>query len=113
MVLPPSAQESGLTGYYHHLTRLLDEHSCDGPVAYFGQLAINSTTSDDPSVRELWTRIFLANLAMSAHEQAYSVLSSCPHLDLCVADPGKGLRSLDHQAERFPRPADLSHVRVE
>jgi len=81
-LLPASAGDTGLTAYYRQLTRLFSEHSVDGPVAYFGQLAIDSTAPDDPSVRDLWTKVFLANLAVASYEDAYSVLSSCPHLDL-------------------------------
>jgi nuclear pore complex protein Nup160 len=68
--------------YYKHITRVFEEAGCDQPVAHFGQLAINATEPSDPEVKDLWTKVFLANLSLQAFEESYTSLTNLPHLDL-------------------------------
>jgi nuclear pore complex protein Nup160 len=68
--------------YYRHITRLFEDAGHDQPVAYFGQLAIEATRLEDPEVKDLWTKVFLAHISLQAFEEAYIVLSDLPHLDL-------------------------------
>ncbi|WVR06261.1 hypothetical protein IAU60_003291 [Kwoniella sp. DSM 27419] len=79
------AKTSGLNGlghYYRHVCRLFDEQNADAPVVYFGQLAIQSSSEVAASTRDLWTKVFLASIALGRYEDAYSTLTSLPFMDL-------------------------------
>jgi len=85
-VLTLDGQGPSIMLYYRHITRLFEDAGHDQPVAYFGQLAIDATTPDDPEVKDLWTKVFLANVSLQAYEEAYTVLTRLPHLELYVID---------------------------
>jgi hypothetical protein len=63
---------------------LFGEHGYDRPVAHFGQLAIRAVPGGQHASKELWTQVFLADVAAEQYEDAYSVLTSAPYLDLSV-----------------------------
>ena len=72
---------SNVGEYYRHVTQLYENKGLARPVVIFGQLAIH-VSRDDPSSREFWTKIFLANLSLDAYEEAYIVLTSMSSLEL-------------------------------
>lgn len=77
-------EDSDPTGsYYKHLVQVFRDLGQDGPVAHFGQLALRSGDTAAENT-ELWTKVFLANVALGQYEEAYSVLASTPSLKLYV-----------------------------
>ncbi|WWD18377.1 hypothetical protein CI109_102827 [Kwoniella shandongensis] len=81
-ILSSTAGPYGLGDYYRHVCRIFDEQGADAPVVHFGQLAIQNSPSDSPSSRDLWTRVFLASIALANYEDAYSTLTNLPFIDL-------------------------------
>ncbi|WVQ96857.1 hypothetical protein IAU59_003964 [Kwoniella sp. CBS 9459] len=81
-ILASTAGPNGISEYYRHVCRLFDDHGADGPVVYFGQVAIESNTSNVDSTKDLWTKVFLASIALGRYEDAYSSLTSLPFMDL-------------------------------
>ncbi|WVF69357.1 hypothetical protein IAT40_004133 [Kwoniella sp. CBS 6097] len=81
-ILASTAGPNGTSEYYRHVCRIFDDHGADGPVVYFGQIAIQSNTADVTSTKDLWTKVFLASIALGRYEDAYSSLTSLPFMDL-------------------------------
>ncbi|KAK6908300.1 hypothetical protein I203_102301 [Kwoniella mangroviensis CBS 8507] len=81
-ILPATSGPNGLSEYHRHICRVFDEQGADEPVVYFGQLAIQSNKEDIASTKDLWTKVFLASIALGRYEDAYSTLTSLPFLDL-------------------------------
>ncbi|OCF41500.1 hypothetical protein I317_04703 [Kwoniella heveanensis CBS 569] len=81
-ILASTAGPNGISEYYRHVCRIFDDHGADGPVVYFGQIAIQSNRSDVSSTKDLWTKVFLASIALGRYEDAYSSLTSLPFMDL-------------------------------
>lgn len=67
--------------YLRHLVQVYSDLGQDGPVAHFGQLALRAGEEGSKDA-DIWTRVFLANIALRQYEEAYSVLASAPFLDL-------------------------------
>ncbi|WRT67678.1 uncharacterized protein IL334_004650 [Kwoniella shivajii] len=81
-ILASTSGSNGLSEYYRHICRVFDEQGADQPVVYFGQLAIQSNRGDIASTKDLWTKVFLASIALGRYEDAYSILTSLPFMDL-------------------------------
>ncbi|WWC88782.1 uncharacterized protein L201_003695 [Kwoniella dendrophila CBS 6074] len=81
-ILTSTSGPNGLSEYYRHICRVFDDQGADQPVVYFGQLAIQSNKSDVGFIKDLWTKVFLASIALGRYEDAYSTLTSLPFLDL-------------------------------
>ncbi|WVQ80541.1 hypothetical protein IAT38_002646 [Cryptococcus sp. DSM 104549] len=81
-VLPSTAGPNGLSAYYTELCTIFRAHGAQAPVIAFGQLAIETAKEDGPSTRDLWTKVFVANLELGLYEAAYGVLANMPFMDL-------------------------------
>ncbi|ORX40189.1 nucleoporin Nup120/160-domain-containing protein [Kockovaella imperatae] len=79
-ILPPAENEDRLTSFYRHVTSLFEEHGLDDFVVTFGEMALNSTGEDD--LKDIRTKVFLANLSLKAYEDAYVVLNGASNMDL-------------------------------
>lgn len=81
-VVPRSAGPDGVAEYYRHVIELFDQRNHHGPVVYFGQLALRAAKTDDFVTEEIWTKIFLSNIALGLYEDAYSILTASPSFEL-------------------------------
>jgi len=54
----------------------------EGPIVRFGNLALQSTTPEDPAVKDMWTTVFLAAVSLMMYEKAYITLTSTPYGEL-------------------------------
>ncbi|WVW84551.1 hypothetical protein I302_106585 [Kwoniella bestiolae CBS 10118] len=81
-ILPSTTGSNGLSEYYRHICRVFDDQGADEPVVYFGQLAIQSNKGEVASTKDLWTKVFLASIALGRYEDAYSTLTGLPFMDL-------------------------------
>ena len=75
---------STLADYYKDVSKLFDDHSAHQAVVHFGKRAIKALPPNVKSSRDIWTRIFLSQVALGVYEEAYSTLTSSPFSDLCV-----------------------------
>ena len=84
-VVPGTSVPGGLTKYWCHLTRLYENGGENAPIVHFGNLALASTERQDPAVRDMWTKVFLANTTLRAYDAAYVTLTSTPYPDMYVS----------------------------
>ncbi|RSH88570.1 uncharacterized protein EHS24_001115 [Apiotrichum porosum] len=77
-VMPTCVGKKGLGEYYRRVMAVVDEYGLEGPVARFGTLALQSIESGDINTRDIWTRVFLAYIALGQYEDAYSTITSAP-----------------------------------
>ncbi|KAL7423223.1 hypothetical protein Q5752_002523 [Cryptotrichosporon argae] len=66
--------------YYRQVLEFVARHDLDGAVVTFGQLAIACGDKQDPASQGLWSRVFLAQVALERYEDAYATLTSAPFL---------------------------------
>ena len=64
------------------MTKLFEDKGIEEPIVRFGNLALEATMADDVSVKDIWTKVFLASLSIGAFDKAYVTLTSTPHPDL-------------------------------
>lgn len=81
-ILPFASGPNGLSSYYSNVCDIFKSHGISKAAANFGQLAIDTASRDVPPSRDLWTKVFMANLELSLYEEAYAVLTSLPFVDM-------------------------------
>jgi nuclear pore complex protein Nup160 len=81
-LVPQCSGTNALAEYYRHVSLLFEHHGQDGPVIYFGQLAVRSARSSDFATKDILTKVFMANVALGLYEDAYSILTNTPSLEL-------------------------------
>ncbi|ORY31381.1 nucleoporin Nup120/160-domain-containing protein [Naematelia encephala] len=81
-IMPSCSGEDGLTNYWRHVARIFQEHGVDAAVVRFGHLALRSAPGKASDMKDVWTKVFLANVSLGSYEDAYSVLCDTPHHDL-------------------------------
>jgi nuclear pore complex protein Nup160 len=68
--------------YYRHVAKLFEDRGVEEPIVRFGKLALQSTSEGDESVKDIWTKVFLASMSTGAFDEAYVTLTSTPHPEL-------------------------------
>lgn len=81
-ILPFTSGPNGLSSYYSEVCDIFKSQGISKAAANFGQLAIDTASGDAPPSRDLWTKVFMANLELSLYEEAYAVLTSLPFVDM-------------------------------
>lgn len=81
-ILPFASGPNGLSSYYSKVCDIFKSYGIAKAAANFGQLAIDTASGDAPPSRDLWTKVFMANLELSLYEEAYAVLTSLPFVDM-------------------------------
>jgi nuclear pore complex protein Nup160 len=81
-LIPQCSGVDALAEYYRHISLLFESHGQDGPVIYFGQLALRSARSTSFATKDVLTKVFMANVSLGLYEDAYSVLTNTPSLEL-------------------------------
>ncbi|ODN74422.1 hypothetical protein L202_06819 [Cryptococcus amylolentus CBS 6039] len=87
-ILPSTSGPNGLSAYYTHICETFRSHGAQEAVVRFGKLAIESAkyaTGNEEEravMKDLWTKVFMANLELSLYEEAYAVLASLPFIEL-------------------------------
>ncbi|TXT13507.1 hypothetical protein VHUM_00874 [Vanrija humicola] len=81
-VLPSAVGSDGLGAYYRHVMGVVDEHGLQAAVAAFGERALEAVGPEEKSMRDVWTRVFLAYLTLGQYEDAYSTLTATPFYDM-------------------------------
>jgi nuclear pore complex protein Nup160 len=81
-IIPHSGTSSVTTDYYRHVVRLYRDRGVEEPIVRFGNLALQSTTPEDPAVKDIWTTVFLASVSLGLYEKAYVALTSTPYSEL-------------------------------
>ncbi|WVN88766.1 uncharacterized protein L203_103979 [Cryptococcus depauperatus CBS 7841] len=81
-ILPSTTGPNGLCMYYTKISDAFKTKEIHEAVAQFGSMAIEAAKQDGPNMRDLWTRVFMANLDMGFFEEAYSTFTNMPFLDM-------------------------------
>ena len=81
-ILPTTGEVAPLTRYFIHVTNLFEELGLDAAVAHFGNLALDSAHGAVQEMREIRTKVFLANLSLGAYKEAYSLMVGTSNLEL-------------------------------
>jgi hypothetical protein len=90
--LPESPERLFL--YYHSLAGWFEGASAAAQVAFFARMALRSRTATslgqlpeidlDGLTRDLWQRLFDAELAQREWDDSYATLTAVPYPDVCV-----------------------------
>ncbi|RXK41625.1 hypothetical protein M231_01124 [Tremella mesenterica] len=68
----------GLPTYYDSVSKIFEHQHAHVAVVHFGQLSLQNGVSLNSNPREIWTRVFLANLGLERYEDAYSTMLFAP-----------------------------------
>ncbi len=78
----PSSVLAGSTTYNRHVMDVFDAASATEAMLAYAERAIAEAQRDDPSVEDLWRRIFKGRLDAEEYEAAYHSMISNPFADL-------------------------------
>lgn len=81
-IIPGMGTPAALALYYRHVAKLFEDRGVEEPIVRFGKLALQSTSEGDESVKDIWTKVFLASMSTGAFDEAYVTLTSTPHPEL-------------------------------
>ncbi|WVQ72883.1 hypothetical protein IAR50_002444 [Cryptococcus sp. DSM 104548] len=87
-ILPFTSGPNGLCAYFAHICEIFKAHGAQEAVVRFGKLAIESGKSivgdedERATMKDLWTKVFMANLELSLYEEAYAILASLPFIEM-------------------------------